>query len=172
MRHRLLTCLCCAALQGCYVLLIFRHMPTFRDSIPFPSYGSGCPGRNLRPLGMLCSVDCLTFRHSVSLPSSSVKLSENNCSWMFACSTFEDVTHTLPLCDTQEGWRPWLHRGGSLESPKGMLTSRVSRECGSFDIWYDIFVSYSLVVNRWQYTFPHKQYIEQHKYQPNNTNNN
>jgi hypothetical protein len=29
-----------------------------------------------------------------------------------------------------------------------------------------------LVITRWQYTFTHKQYIEQHKYQTNNTNNN
>lgn len=39
MRHRLLTSLCCAALKGCYVLLIVRHLPTFRYiiSVPFTS---------------------------------------------------------------------------------------------------------------------------------------
>jgi len=42
-RHRLLTSLCCAALKGCYVLLIIRQLPTFRDSISVPSYESGCP---------------------------------------------------------------------------------------------------------------------------------
>jgi len=30
-------------------------------------------------------------------------------------------------------------------------------------IWYDISVNCSWVVTRWQYTFTHKQYIEQHK---------
>ena len=37
-------------------------------------------------------------------------------------------------------------------------------------IWYDIFVNCSWVVTRWQYTFTHKQYIEQYKI--NNTYNN
>jgi hypothetical protein len=35
-----------------------------------------------------------------------------------------------------------------------------------------LFINCSWVVTRWQYTFAHKQYIEQHKLQPNNTNNN
>ena len=30
-------------------------------------------------------------------------------------------------------------------------------------IWYDIFVNCNWVVTRWQYTFTHKQYIEQYK---------
>ena len=37
-------------------------------------------------------------------------------------------------------------------------------------IWYDIFVNCNWVVTRWQYTFTHKQYIEQYK--TNNTYNN
>ena len=28
---------------------------------------------------------------------------------------------------------------------------------------YDIFINCNWVVTRWQYTFTHKQYIEQHK---------
>jgi hypothetical protein len=35
-----------------------------------------------------------------------------------------------------------------------------------------LFINCNLLVTRWQYTFKHKQYIEQHKWQPNNTNNN
>jgi hypothetical protein len=31
------------------------------------------------------------------------------------------------------------------------------------DIWYDIFINCNWVVTRWQYTFTHKQYTEQHK---------
>ena len=34
----------------------------------------------------------------------------------------------------------------------------------------DIFINCNCVVTRWQYTFTQKQYTEQHKYQPNNTN--
>jgi len=30
-------------------------------------------------------------------------------------------------------------------------------------LWYDIFINCNWVVTRWQYTFTHKQYIEQHK---------
>jgi hypothetical protein len=41
---------------------------------------------------------------------------------------------------------------------------------GIIDI--DIFVNCSWVVTRWQYTFTHKQYIEQHKQHQENTNNN
>jgi len=33
---------------------------------------------------------------------------------------------------------------------------------------YDIFINCSWVVTRWQYTFTHKQYVEQRKYQPKN----
>ena len=40
----------------------------------------------------------------------------------------------------------------------------------TFMIWYDIFVNCNWVVTRWQYTFTHKQYIEQYK--TNNTYNN
>ena len=36
--------------------------------------------------------------------------------------------------------------------------------------WYDIFVNCNWVVTRWQYTFTHKQYIQQYK--TNNTYNN
>ena len=32
-----------------------------------------------------------------------------------------------------------------------------------FDIDIDIFINYIWVVTRWQYTFTHKKYIEQHK---------
>ena len=35
------------------------------------------------------------------------------------------------------------------------------------DPHFDIFVNYNWVVTRWQYTFTHKQYMEQHK--TNNT---
>jgi len=30
-------------------------------------------------------------------------------------------------------------------------------------LWYDIFITCNWVDTRWQYTFTHKQYIEQHK---------
>jgi hypothetical protein len=36
----------------------------------------------------------------------------------------------------------------------------------------DISINCSWVVTRWQNTFTHKQYIEQHKQQPNNTKTN
>jgi hypothetical protein len=32
-----------------------------------------------------------------------------------------------------------------------------------FDIDIDIFINCNWVVTRWQYTFTHKQYVEQHK---------
>jgi hypothetical protein len=35
----------------------------------------------------------------------------------------------------------------------------------NFDTIYDIFVNWNWVVTRWQYTFTHKLYIEQHKLQ-------
>ena len=36
-------------------------------------------------------------------------------------------------------------------------------ETGWYMIWYDIFVNCNWVVTRWQYTFTHKQYVEQYK---------
>jgi len=42
-------------------------------------------------------------------------------------------------------------------------TKMVVQYCISNSNAYDIFINYSWVVTRWQYTFTHKQYREQHK---------
>jgi len=40
---------------------------------------------------------------------------------------------------------------------------RKRKNSKSYDKMYDIFINCNWVVNRWQYTFTHKQHIEQHK---------
>jgi hypothetical protein len=44
-----------------------------------------------------------------------------------------------------------------------MFSTFFSENPAVYEIDIDIFINCSWVVTRWQYTFTHKQYIEQHK---------
>jgi len=43
------------------------------------------------------------------------------------------------------------------------MNENLSCGCMEIQVFYDIFVNCNWVVTRWQHTFTHKQYIEQHK---------
>jgi hypothetical protein len=55
-------------------------------------------------------------------------------------------------------------RSGSMEQIcRGCMPQRYERSLLSLEQGYDIFINCSWVVTQWQYTFIHKQYVEQHK---------
>ena len=66
----------------------------------------------------------------------------------------------------------WPRDEGRADYLRGHSDIGIEKYPEIFYAWYDIFIDCSWVVTRWQYTFAQKQHIEQHKSQPNNTNNN
>jgi predicted RNase H-like nuclease len=69
--------------------------------------------------------------------------------------------------------RNWMAGATNLEGWRKEIGVAVDRKLlKRHDDVIDVFINCSSVVTRWQYTFTHTQYIEQHKYQPNNTGNN
>jgi hypothetical protein len=53
------------------------------------------------------------------------------------------------------------HAAGASEITK--LYINVPTDLFEHFVWYNMFINCNWVVTRWQYTFTHKQYIEQHK---------
>jgi hypothetical protein len=82
------------------------------------------------------------------ISSSSSSSSSSSCSWRI-----RRVSYSLIL--KMKLVPPPLPRSSYVPSSFWSILWRL--------FWYDIYVNCSWVVSRWQYTFTHKQYIEQHK---------